>query len=536
MQNFPDEALLHTEDDLALQTYFKAGIAPDDVAAVYPLKRAQPLFQAFSALFHGGISSVMLRLLVLRELTADVQSPAFSRADINLKLAFLEPDALETVVNRLRSTGLLVWDAQHAVYRIAPVARNLLAAIETLLQTSEDSDQADMGFMLAQVAGAQQIGGVAVEQLHHLLGRLIELTEEFSDAIASGSEFQLRAAQKKWHTACDWVEKGSQIILTITHDEGADAATHKAAQAIGRAQSALLNMQGMFSRALNQIERQRVHLGQSGLSTTDIKTWLLQKEDLAALADGALAQPVTPLFITPAEMIDVAESELLAHKAQAISAVLPSGENVRAISQDDDDTMHELEHWLARLAVIEQDIQMQEQGLPLHESLLPADFAVASYRASMLPLLGDENEATLQGATGTLARLPISLQVHDKLQKLQDPAVAAMSKAFFVASSALPLPTKVLDLGAKPRGRNKSKAAAAGVAKTSESASVPQHDTSSAVPDEHHLSANLMTADAELAGALPTELSNPQSEQMPAQIPAQAESAAANTITQADTE
>ena len=35
-------------------------------------------------------------------------------------------------------------------------------------------------------------------------------------------------------------------------------------------------------------------------------------------------------------------------------------------------------------------------------------FAVASYRASLLPLLGDAAEASLQGATAQLARLPIT--------------------------------------------------------------------------------------------------------------------------------
>ena len=210
MQNFSDDSHVQNEEDLALQTYFKTGISPDDVSAIFPLRRGQPVLQAFTALFHGGLNGVLLRLLVLRELTADVDSPSLTRADINTKLGYLEPEALETVLARLRSTGLLIWDASQSVYRIAPTARNVLSAVESLLQVEENNDQAEMSYMLTQVAGAQAVGGVSVEQLHHLLGRLIELTEEFSDAIASGSEFQLRTAQQKWHTACDWVEKGSQ--------------------------------------------------------------------------------------------------------------------------------------------------------------------------------------------------------------------------------------------------------------------------------------------------------------------------------------
>lgn len=428
MQKFSDDQPAHSDEELALQSFFKPGISPDDVAAVAPLKSAQNLLQGFTAVFHGGFHSVLMRLLVLRELTADVHAPALSRADINTKLAYLEADSLETVLARLRSTGLLVWDAGQALYRITPLARKVLAALESLLHVEQQEDSAEMSYMLTQVAGAQAIGGVSAEQLHQLLGRLIELTEEFSDAIASGSEFQLRTAQKKWHTACDWVEKGSQIIHAITTDHQADAATHRAAQAIGRAQSALLNMQGMFSRALNQIERQRVHLGQSGLSTTDIKTWLLQQEDLAALADNALAHPVAPLFMTPSEMIDVAESELLAARHPHVGAILPAGENAAALLDQGGDRLLELDHWLAALDQLSNQSSATTSA-PLHQVLLPASFAIASYRASLLPLLGDSNESALQGATAAMARLPLHFTSKDKMQRINDGQVAAMSVA-----------------------------------------------------------------------------------------------------------
>jgi hypothetical protein len=293
-----------------------------------------------------------------------------------------------------------------------------------------------MGFLLSQVAGAQAVGGVTVEQLQHLLGRLNDLTEEFRDAIASGSEFRLRESQDKWHMACDWVEKGSEILRAITSDEGADAATHRAAQAIGRAQSALLNMQGMFSRALNQIERQRVHLGQSGLSTTDIKRWLLAHEDLAQLADDAIAQPVVPLFITPAEMIDVAETELLSERAaSATQNGLPTGQDAPTTINDAPAMQKELDDWLARLsdfAALGNFPSVAEEApksVPVHESLLPASFAVASYRASLLPLLGDVSEASLQGATAELARLPMRFNPTDTMVQLNDMEVAAMSMA-----------------------------------------------------------------------------------------------------------
>ncbi|MET0857565.1 MAG: hypothetical protein ABWY27_12500 [Telluria sp.] len=431
------ESLTLGQDDASsLQSHFHAGISADEIEQVFHLKRAQPTLQAFTALFHGGQDGVLIRLLVLRELAADSTTSAFSRADINQKLAYLIPESLETVLTRLRSHGLLAWDAQAAVYRVTPMARNVLSALDTLLNMGQADDEAEMGFLLSQVAGAQAVGGVTVDQLKHLLGRLVDLTDEFRDAIASGSEFRLRTSQAKWHMACDWVEKGSQILRAILADDAADSATHKAAQAIGRAQSALLNMQGMFSRALNQIERQRVHLGQSGLSTTDVKRWLLAHDDLASLARGAIDRPIVPLFGTPAEMIDVAETELLAERNAVVGqAGLPVGQDAPLTVNDAPAVQAELDDWLARLsdfANLGNFPSFSDDGpksVPIQDSLLPATFAIASYRASMLPLLGDAAEASLQGATAQLARLPITFAPTDDMIELNDPHVAAMSIA-----------------------------------------------------------------------------------------------------------
>lgn len=435
------EATQDPQETDSLQAHFQPHISADEIEQVYHLKRAQPLLQVFTALFHGGFDGVLVRLLVLRELAGDTTSTSYTRADINTRLGYLLPESLETVLMRLRSNQLLAWDAQQAVYRVTPMARNVLSAIDALLALGKEEDNSDMGFLLSQVAGAQVMGGVTVDQLNHLLGRLVELTEEFSDAIASGSEFRLRASQAKWHMACDWVEKGSDILRAITSDENADSATHKAAQAIGRAQSSLLNMQGMFSRALNQIERQRVHLGQSGLSTTDIKRWLLEHEDLASLATDAIDQPVVPLFMTPAEMIDVAETELMADRANTnVSNGLPSGEDAPTTVSDGPAMQQELDDWLARLsdfAALGNFPSVAEEApkaIQAHESLLPASFAVASYRASLLPLLGDADEARLQGATAELARLPVKFSPQDEMVQLPDLEVAAMSLASLTLS------------------------------------------------------------------------------------------------------
>lgn len=438
-QNHSSQASHQDLDDSqsSLQAYFKPEVAFDDIEQVYQLKRAQPVLQAFTALFHGGFDSVLVRLLVLRDLAGDADMSSFSRAEINARLAYLQPDSLDTVLARLRAHHLLIWEAATSLYRVSPMARNVLAALDSLQIADQDADAADMGFLMTQVAGAQALGGVSVEQLQHLLGRLIELTEEFRDAIASGSEYRLRASQSKWNNACDWVEKGTKIIYSITQDGNADAATQRTAQAIGRAQSALLNMQGMFSRALNQVERQRVHLGQSGLSTSDIKAWLMKHKDLAALADDAIDLPVTPLFITPGEMIDVAESEIFAER-QGQNFDLPAGQETAFQMQDEAALFTQLDTWLANLRELPQPLN--EHGLPVGvdvgEVLLPGSFALASYRASLLPLIGDREQASLQGPTAKMASLPLQFSLHDRLVDVQDSEVRAMSDARLMPQSS----------------------------------------------------------------------------------------------------
>src|SRR3954471_2673403 len=109
------------DDPDSLQAHFQAGVAADEIEQVFHLKRAQPILQAFTALFHGGSDGVLVRLLVLRELASDSSTSAFSRADINQKLGYLQPESLETVLTRLRAHHLLAWDAQQGVYRVTPM-------------------------------------------------------------------------------------------------------------------------------------------------------------------------------------------------------------------------------------------------------------------------------------------------------------------------------------------------------------------------------------------------------------------------------
>ena len=116
--------------DERLQDVLRDGISAEDLPAVFPLLRGRSLLRAFSALFHGGETQVVLRLLVLRTLGARAHAPEWTPAEIRDQLAFVEPVKLETVVQRLKEHELLTWDNETLRYRVSPLGRKALAAEE----------------------------------------------------------------------------------------------------------------------------------------------------------------------------------------------------------------------------------------------------------------------------------------------------------------------------------------------------------------------------------------------------------------------
>ena len=56
-----EQALDQQDTQNSLQAHFKPNISADEIEQVYHLKRAQPLLQVFTALFHGGFDGVLVR-------------------------------------------------------------------------------------------------------------------------------------------------------------------------------------------------------------------------------------------------------------------------------------------------------------------------------------------------------------------------------------------------------------------------------------------------------------------------------------------
>jgi len=412
-----------TDDKLA--DFLAPGIGAEDVPALFPLLRGRDLLRAFTALFHGGEGNVLTRLLVLRTLGARSEAPDWSAHEIREQLGFIDAVKLDTVLGRLKDHDLLAWDAERQLYRISPLGRKALAAIGVLLQFEND-DADGLGYLTAQLAAGAALGKVSAEELGHLLSRLAELKDDFDRAVLSGSEHRIRAAAATLDAVWTWIEKGTEVVRTIAADSELDPATHRLAQAVGRAQSGLLRQAGVFQRTLNQLDRDRVHLGKSGLSSSDLVNWLRERglDDLLALAGDAFAVPLRGVFVQDGIALDVAEFELLDRERAAQEAAgLPGASEAPAtdalpVVEDDLQPLHA---WRGILAAL-------PTARSLHEIVPTQRYAETAYRLSLLGLLGDPESAALDGPAADLARLPLRLEVGLDHLPVEHPEIVLISE------------------------------------------------------------------------------------------------------------
>ncbi|UFS72753.1 hypothetical protein LPW11_11295 [Geomonas sp. RF6] len=392
--------------------------------ALFPLLRAQESLSAFTALFRGTDEDVLIRLLVLREIGHRGEQPLWSPQELRAHFSYLEETKFHTVLHRLRDTGLLMWNPESSLYQVSTYGRMALSALSVLLRFS-DEDGGEIGYITSQLAASHSLGNVATDDLQHLLSRLNELEDEFNRAVLSGSELRIHQAEKKLDSVLKWVEKGTEIMKVIAADPDLDIGTHRVAQKIGQVQSRMLRMSSVFQRTLNQLERQKVHLGQSGLSTTDIHRWLrmLDYDKLCALATDAVAFPAQLGCLLGDVALDVAEFELVDRlRAEEEIAVLPPAREAP--------TAGELElaaEDLSRLHNFLDSLGDLEEETPLHLAIPAESFAVSSYRLSLAALIGNPESGAIEGGVAELARLPLLMRLTGESVPVGDFEIHSMS-------------------------------------------------------------------------------------------------------------
>lgn len=390
------------------------------------------LLDALRGLLSGGQAAARLRLWVFLELAAQPQG-RLQRDDLNQLFYALKPEALDAALKRLRELGLLLWDTTAQDYSLPPLAQQLQALLAPLTRSASEDD--DMASLLAQVAGAQALGLSDPAQIRHLHAQLARLHDQFADAIESGSEARLRQAQPRFERALQLVQRAGEALTALIRSEHEDARLEREARALGNGQARLLTMASQFTRALQQADRQRVTLGSTGVTTSDVRRWLQSHPDLSQLMGQALSLGVKPVFVSGHELVDVAEGEFerdrpdpqrsqgLPPPAQAVAGEMETLHMPVELT----DLISQLAQWAQRAPDEAADERAAGTSRPLAEVVLGGSFGKAAYRMQLLPLLGDRQARTLQGQTGELARLPWHAGFLPVIEKTADPDVLAMS-------------------------------------------------------------------------------------------------------------
>jgi hypothetical protein len=400
-----------------LAEFLAPGLIAEDIPPLFPLLAARPLIGALIALFRGGDEEVLIRLMVLREVGLRADAPEWTPRELESHFAYLSQTKLNTVLARLREHALLLWDSERRVYQLSAEGRMVLSALSNLLAFNAEQD-GELGFLAAQVAAGAAVGKLAPEALSHLLARLGELEEEFAQAVASGSEFRLRAAQSKLASVQQWLDRANAVMKNLS-DAGLDDDSWRLAQSIGQRQSRLLRMASVFQRELAAIARQQVHLSQGGLSTSELAAWLKTRslDSLAVLADGQLATTPECSFVLPDVMLDNTEEFVAREQPDRKTSAMPAPaeiEYTRDIPLEPPRELLELTRMLAGLA----------SPASVADTVVGGSFGSASYRLSLLALIGETN---IGPELAPLADLPLTLQWGDEMEAVGRGEVAHIS-------------------------------------------------------------------------------------------------------------
>jgi hypothetical protein len=409
------------------------GVDPEDITPLWLLQSKLPVLEAFMTLFRGTMSDSLVRLLVLGEMGRRGHTPEWTFAELRQTFAYLAPAPLETALRRLRSGSLLRYDAAESAYVLTPAGLRVYGAVASLFQLSEEDD---LGWITGVVHASYELGTLTPEVLSHLLYRLRRLETELQQAVESLSEPRILQARERLVNVWSWIERGSAMIEHIVQDPALDRELHRVAQQIGRAQSRLLRMTTVFQRVLNDIDRQRVHLGATGLSTSDLVFFLRQctLEDLRRLLQSHLARTVRPLFVLTDLLTDQAEYELLQRKRHVTEwCELPDVQDSPLSPPQSAAEFPELGRLVAQLEA------EARPTVPLTEVVPWGSFEESAYRLSMLSLLGDAEAAGSGGPVAKLASLPYTLTVTDEEAAVGRAGVARMSVGDLHHQQAPPL-------------------------------------------------------------------------------------------------
>ena len=216
------------------------------------------------------------------------------------------------------------------------------------------------------------------------------------------------------------------MIRTVLTDEATDPRVYQIAQSIALAQARMLRLTSVFHRRLSELASQRVHLGQSGLSTTNVADWLRQQtqEKLADLGRDLVLFHPEPAFVVSDVLLDIAEFEVCERERPVnLISEMPQGAAAQIVGEI------EAERLMLAESLYEDLQQMAASGLggDLPTTVLAPTYKETAYRLSLLSLLGDAEAALEKSIVADIVKLPLRLEISGELYEPDHPEVASIS-------------------------------------------------------------------------------------------------------------
>lgn len=295
----PDESRQNTIDDYLAEGFETSEI--QGLVELAPVRAFQPLLRE---LLLGGPDDFWVRLHIMRELLADAET-SWTQETLSIKFAYIAEEPRRDIVRRLTRGGWLIFDdGRYTATPLGEAATSLTGLLGDLAHRA-----GDLGLMVHTLKLAKEFGLDSRAQLDQLRNKLAKIGEHMERAYDSKSEHAILQARSMLESSLPWVEAARQVLEKYTLETPEE---HERVRSTHDLLSRLHHWVSVLQRALNDIGKRRVHLGEGGLTMRDITAFLARSDvdSLIALTAGNLHFPVERRLVIADNVLSEAEYEL----------------------------------------------------------------------------------------------------------------------------------------------------------------------------------------------------------------------------------
>lgn len=288
----------------AVDDYLVEGFDSEEIKGLVelaPVRAFQPLLRE---LLLGGADDFWVRLHVMRELLSDAET-SWTQETLGIKFAYIMEEPRRDIVRRLTRGGWLAFsEGRYAATPLGEAATSLTGLLGDLAHRA-----GDLGLMVHTLKLAKEFGLDSRAQLDQLRNKLAKIGEHMERAYDSKSEHAILHARSLLESSLPWVEAARQVLEAYTLETPEE---HERVRQTHDLLSRLHHWASALQRALNDIGKRRVHLGEGGLTMRDITAFLARSDidSLIALSAGSLHFPIEQHFVVADNMLSEAEYEL----------------------------------------------------------------------------------------------------------------------------------------------------------------------------------------------------------------------------------